>query len=60
MLGFPPEDGDMFRDFVHTIIESVDHPFEERIARFGPIEEYFTAQIEDHRATRVTTSPRTC
>ena len=24
MLGFPPEDGDLFRGFVHTIVESVD------------------------------------
>ena len=50
MLGFPPEDGDVFRAFVHTILESVDLPFEERIERFGPIEAYFIAQVEDHRA----------
>jgi len=50
MLGFPPEDGDLFRDFVHTIIESVDLPFEERVASFGPISDYFLAQVEDHRA----------
>ena len=50
MLGFPPEDDDVFRGFVHTIIESVDLPREERIESFGPIEEYFVAQIEDHRA----------
>jgi cytochrome P450 len=50
MLGFPQSDGDIFRRFVHQILESVDDPFEERIARFGPLQEYFTAQIEDHRA----------
>ena len=50
MLGFPPEDGDLFREFVHTIIESVDLPFEERVASFGPISDYFLAQVEDHRA----------
>ena len=50
MLGFPPEDGDLFRDFVHTILESVDRPLEERIESFGPIEAYFIAQVEDHRA----------
>ena len=36
MLGFPPEDGDLFRGFVHTIIEGVDVPSEERIARLRP------------------------
>jgi cytochrome P450 len=50
MLGFPPEDGDLFRAFVHTIIESVDVSREERMASFDPIEAYFVAQIEDHRA----------
>jgi cytochrome P450 len=50
MLGFPPEDGDLFRDFVHTILEGVDQPVEERIASFEPIETYFIAQVEDHRA----------
>jgi cytochrome P450 len=50
MLGFPPEDDDIFRGFVHTIIESIDIPREERIESFGPIDEYFSAQIEDHRA----------
>ena len=50
MLGFPPEDGDTFRSFVHLILEEVDLPFEERIAKFGPVEEYVTAQVEDHLA----------
>ncbi len=50
MLGFPPGDDEVFRGFVHTIIEGVDLPREERIESFGPIEEYFVAQIEDHRA----------
>jgi cytochrome P450 len=50
MLGFPPEDGDRFRAFVHVILESVDLPFEERLEAFGPIESYFLAQVEDHRA----------
>ena len=50
MLGFPPEDGDLFRDFVHTILENIDRPIEERIESFDPIETYFIAQVEDHRA----------
>jgi hypothetical protein len=50
MLGFPPGDGEIFRGFVHQILESVDDPFEERVARFAPLEDYFVAQVEDHRA----------
>jgi cytochrome P450 len=50
MLGFPADDGELFRGFVHTILEGVDVPREERIASFAPIESYFIAQIEDHRA----------
>jgi cytochrome P450 len=50
MLGFPMEDEALFREFVHTILEAVDLPTEERIEAFGPIEEYFTARIEEHIA----------
>ena len=50
MLGFPAADGDVFRGFVHQILEGVDQPFEERVANFGPLEDYFVAQVEDHRA----------
>ena len=50
MLGLPPEDGDTFREFVHLILEEVDLPFDERVARFGPVEEYITAQVADHLA----------
>jgi len=49
MLGLPPEDGDLFREFVHIIIEGVDLPVEERIAAFAPIEQYLSAVIDDHR-----------
>ena len=50
MLGFPEKDDDIFREFVHIVLEGVDHPREERIEEFAPIEEYFTAQIQDHQA----------
>ncbi len=50
MLGFPEADEDMFRDFIHVVLEGVNHPVEERIEEFAPIEAYITAQIEDHRA----------
>jgi cytochrome P450 len=50
MLGFPPEDGDLFREFVHIILEGVDLPFEERVASFEPLGAYFEAQVLDHQA----------
>ena len=48
MLGFPPEDADTFREFVHNALESVDLPQEQRIANFGKLDEYLTAQVMDH------------
>ncbi len=50
MLGFPPGDVDRFLEFVHIVLEGVDHTFEERVEEFMPVEQYFTAQIEDHLA----------
>jgi len=48
MLGFPEEDIDQFLEFVHIILEGINHPVEERIEEFAPIEAYFTKQIEEH------------
>ena len=48
MLGFPEEDIEHFLEMVHVIMEGIDHPEEERIIEFEPIEAYFTAQMEDH------------
>jgi cytochrome P450 len=48
MLGFPAEDIEKFLEFVHIIVETIDLPKEEAIEAFMPVEEYFTAQIEDH------------
>ncbi len=50
MLGFPEADEELFREFVHVVLEGVNHPVEQRIEEFAPIEEYLNAQIEDHRA----------
>jgi cytochrome P450 len=50
MLGFPEQDDDIFREIVHIVLEAVDHPVEQRIEEFAPIEAYFTTQIEDHQA----------
>ena len=50
MLGFPPEDEDMFREFVHVVLDLIDLPPEERAPLFEPINAYFNEQIEDHLA----------
>jgi cytochrome P450 len=48
MLGFPPEDEDQFREFVHLVLDLVDLKPEERGPLFEPMTEYFTRQIQDH------------
>ena len=48
MLGFPPEDEEVFRGFVHNVIEQVDLPAEERIANFQQLDAYIDRQIADH------------
>ena len=50
MLGFPPEDEEVFRGFVHNVIEQVDLPAEERIANFQQLDAYIDRQIADHVA----------
>ncbi|GAA3649268.1 cytochrome P450 [Nonomuraea antimicrobica] len=48
MLGFPPEDGPRFREFVESALESVNRPPEERLERFTKLSDYLVAQIHDH------------
>ncbi len=50
MLGFPLEDADTFRKFVHDVLESVDLPIERRLENFLELDAYLTAQVEDHLA----------
>jgi cytochrome P450 len=50
MLGFPAEDADIFRMFVHNALEGVDLPVEKRIENFGKLDTYLRAQVEDHIA----------
>jgi hypothetical protein len=50
MLGFPEEDEDLFRDFVHLVLDLVDLSPEVRGPMFMPMAEYFDAQINDHLA----------
>ena len=50
MLGFPPEDEETFRGFVHDAIEQVDLPPEQRIANFEQLDTYVDRQISEHVA----------
>jgi cytochrome P450 len=50
MLGFPQEDADLLRLFVHTVLERVDVSAEERQAQIdqSELDEYLDARIEEH------------
>jgi len=50
MLGLPPEDDGVFRDFVHHVIETVDAEPEVRQAGFARFDAYLDAHIADHAA----------
>jgi cytochrome P450 len=50
MLGFPPEDADLFRTFVTNVLEQVDLPLEQRALNFLQLDTYLREQIEDHIA----------
>lgn len=50
MLGLPVTDDDLFRTFVHDVLESVNVSPEERIAKVQPLAEYLDAQVADHVA----------
>ncbi len=48
MLGFPPEDGPQFREFVEDLIEGINLPPEDRIARVSRLFDYLLAQVHEH------------
>ena len=50
MLGFPEADEELFREFVHIVLEGIDLPAEERVEQFKPIDEYLARQMEEHLA----------
>jgi cytochrome P450 len=50
MLGFPVEDDDLFREFVHDTLEKVNAEPEERRAGFQRLDDYIDAQIDAHLA----------
>jgi cytochrome P450 len=48
MLGFPPEDGPQFREFVEDLLEGINLPRDERIERVSRLFDYLLAQVHDH------------
>jgi cytochrome P450 len=48
MLGFPPEDGPRFRVFVEDVLEGINLPPEDRIARVSRLFDYLLEQVHDH------------
>jgi cytochrome P450 len=48
MLGFPPEDGSKFRQFIETALEGVNLPPEERLTKMDRLFDYLQDQVRDH------------
>jgi cytochrome P450 len=48
MLGFPAEDGPQFREFVEDLLEGINLPPDERIARVSRLFDYLLVQVHDH------------
>jgi cytochrome P450 len=48
MLGFPLEDADMFRGFVHDVLEAVNLAPGARMAAFEKLDRYIDVQVQDH------------
>jgi cytochrome P450 len=48
MLGFPPQDGPRFREFVEDLLEGINLPPDERVERVSRLFEYLLAQVHDH------------
>ncbi len=48
MLGFPLEDADLFRGFVHATLEGVNHDPAVRMAAFERLDAYIDIQVQDH------------
>jgi len=48
MLGFPPKDGPQFREFVEDLLEGINLPPDERIARVSRLFDYLMVQVHDH------------
>src|SRR5947209_5593125 len=48
LLGFPEEDADRFRGFVHHVLEEVTLPLEQRFLGMQDLFEYLREQVKDH------------
>ena len=48
MLGFPPEDGELFRGFVHNVLEAINLEPGARIQAFQELDAYISKQVQDH------------
>jgi cytochrome P450 len=48
MMGFPPEDGPRFREFVEDLLEGINLPPDERIERVSRLFDYLLVQVNDH------------
>jgi cytochrome P450 len=48
MLGFPAEDAELFRGFVHDIVEGVNVELDQRYAAFQRLGEYIEQQVLEH------------
>jgi hypothetical protein len=48
MMGFPPEDGPQFREFVADLLEGINLPPDERIERVRRLFDYLVVQVHDH------------
>ena len=48
MLGFPPEDGDLFRGFINELLEGINRPVEERLDTLEALFGYLATQMDDH------------
>jgi cytochrome P450 len=51
MLGFPHQDADIFRQFVHNFLEGVTTPIEERLDELIELFGYLQARVDDHIAS---------
>ena len=48
MLGFPPQDGPQFREFVEDLLEGINLPPDERRERVSRLFDYLLAQVHAH------------
>ena len=48
MLGFPPQDGPRFAEFVKSRLEGVNRPQQERVTQMSALFQYLLAQVHDH------------